>query len=298
MNLHLLRLFAAVGERRHISQAAAALHISQPAVSRGIKELENQLGVALLDRGSRAVRLTEAGEVLYRHAIAIFRQEAAAEEEMRTHLGLGQGALRVGASTTVSMYYLPALLARFHDTHPKVEIELTSANTEKISRDLLEYRFDLALVEGPVRQEQLLVRRWRKDALVLIASPSHPLVRTNMPLTAEELNVYPWAAREMGSGTQVIVDRFLLSRRIRPRSLLRLNSTEAIKRAVEASSTLLSYVSIKSITHAVLAGRLVTLAVQGTGLERALSFLSIKDRPLSPAAQAFTQLLEENRDTA
>lgn len=299
MNLHLLRLFAAVGEHRHVSQAAAALRISQPAVSRGIRELEKQLDVALLDRGSRTVRLTEAGEVLHRHAIAIFRQEAAAEEELRAHLGLSRGRLRVGASTTVSMYYLPALLARFYDAHPNVEIELTSANTAEIARGLLEYQFDLALVEGPVRQEQLLVRRWREDTLVLIASLAHPLAKRDRstPVRVEELSEYPWAARESGSGTQAVVDRYLETRGIRPRSLLRLNSTEAIKRAVEASRSLLSYVSAKSIPHAVLARRLVVLPLEGAGLKRALNFLSINHRPPSPAAKAFIEELERSRGT-
>ena len=117
LNLHLLRLFAAVVEHRGFSRAADALFVTQSAVSKGVRELERQLNLALLDRsstdgGRRGVRLTDAGEALYRHARALFAMEKAALEDVRDRVGLHRGRLRIGASTTVAGYWLPPALAR------------------------------------------------------------------------------------------------------------------------------------------------------------------------------------------
>ncbi|HEV2641348.1 MAG TPA: LysR substrate-binding domain-containing protein, partial [Candidatus Elarobacter sp.] len=176
MNLHHLRVFAAVAEHGGFSRAAAALRLSQPAVSKTVQELEREVGLPLFDRVGRTPRLTDAGSALFARARELFGVERVAEEELRALRGLERGSLRVGASTTVATYLLPPLIARFHSAHPGVRLAMTSANTRAIVRQLLERRVDVALVEGPVSHERLDVIAWREDELVVIVPPDHPLL--------------------------------------------------------------------------------------------------------------------------
>src|SRR5262245_22866225 len=120
LNLHHLRLFATVVDKGGFTRAAADLNLSQPAISKALGELERQLGFALLDRGGRTLRLTEAGRVLHARAREIFSIERVAEQELQALHGLGRGTLRVAASTTIATYLLPPVLARFSAMHPAV----------------------------------------------------------------------------------------------------------------------------------------------------------------------------------
>lgn len=128
LNLHLLRIFTVVAEHGNFSRAAGAAHISQPAVTKAIQQLEKQVGLPLLERGARGVRLTEAGTALQEHARAIFAAEQAAEDELRAHRGLTGGVLRIGASLTIANYYLPPFIAMFHALHPSLDLHLASNN--------------------------------------------------------------------------------------------------------------------------------------------------------------------------
>src|SRR5437879_10083441 len=134
LNLHLLRLFAAVARHRGFSRAAEALHLSQPAVSKGVRDFEAQIGSRLLERGGQGgVTLTEAGGLLMRPAAALFTAERAAEEELAALRGLQRGSISVGASTTIATYQLPPFLSAFHKRYPGVELRLTSGNTRTIA---------------------------------------------------------------------------------------------------------------------------------------------------------------------
>src|SRR5215470_16764106 len=175
LNLHHLRLFAAVVEHGGFTRAARALRLSQPAISKSLNELEKQLQVPLLDRSGKSVVLTEAGRTLYARAAELFGVERVAERELRELRGLKRGLLRVGASTTIATYLLPAYLGRFHTRHPGVRIRTTSANTRAVLRSLLEFRVDVALVEGPIEHSRVQVVPWREDELVVIAATEHPL---------------------------------------------------------------------------------------------------------------------------
>ncbi|MBX6747999.1 MAG: LysR family transcriptional regulator, partial [Acetobacteraceae bacterium] len=161
INLHLLRLFAMVARHRSFSRAAEMLHISQPAISKGVRELEAQLGTRLLERGGPGgVTLTEAGRVLAGHAATLFMVERAAEEDLAAFRGLHRGTLAIGASTTIATYLLPQVIGAFHRRHPQVELRLTSANTRAIVDLLLARELDIALVEGPVEEPGLLAEPW------------------------------------------------------------------------------------------------------------------------------------------
>src|SRR5215469_14608681 len=182
MNLHLLRIFAAVAEHRSFSRAATALFISQPAVSKGVRQLEQQLDLALIERGppgarGRGVRLTESGEALFEHARGIFALERAAAEEVRARIGLKRGRLVVGASTTVAGYWLPRYAAHFARRVPAAELQIRVGNTQIIGHALIDCEIDLALVEGQVNDERIAATHWRDDELQIIAHPDVRLAR-------------------------------------------------------------------------------------------------------------------------
>lgn len=289
INLHHLRVFAAVAERRGFSRAAAALHISQPAVSKAVQQLERQVGVPLVERAGRASRLTAAGEQLAARARELFGVEAAAEEELRALRGLEAGSLRVGASTTIATYLLPPILARFRDAHPAITLRVVSANTRAITRALLERRLDIALVEGPVEHPRIKARHWRSDELVLIAPPDHRLV-SRRSVDVQELTVEGFVVREQGSGTREVAERALAKRGLHPAAALQLGSTEAVKQAVAAGLGL-GIVSRYAAEDQLALGRVALVRLRGVELKRTLSELRLEGRNPSAPAAAFAEFM-------
>lgn len=284
INLHHLRVFAAVAEQRGFSRAAAALHLSQPAVSKAVRQLERQVGVPLVERAGRASHLTAAGERLAARARELFGVEATAEEELRALRGLEAGSLRVGASTTIATYLLPPILASFHDAHPAIALRLVSANTRAITRALLERRLDIALVEGPVEHPRIEARRWRSDELVVIAPPGHRLV-ARRKVGAHDLLTERFVVREQGSGTREVAERALSKHGVQPSIALQLGSTEAVKQAVAAGLGL-AIVSRYAAADQLALGRIALLRLRDVELGRALTELRLKGRrPSAPAAE-------------
>jgi DNA-binding transcriptional LysR family regulator len=173
LNLHLLRLFSAVVRTGSFSRAAEILHISQPAISKGVRDFELQVGCRLLDRTPKGVRPTREGLALARHAEALFAVERAAEDELRSLRNLDSGSLRIGASTTIATYMIPEYLGIFHRAYPGIDLHLVSANTRDIADLMVAHEIEIALVEGPVDDDSLVSEAWRTDVMGLIAGPDH-----------------------------------------------------------------------------------------------------------------------------
>lgn len=294
LNLHLLRLFAAVARHRSFSRAAEALHVSQPAVSKGVREFEAQVGARLLERGPGGVRLTEAGKRLISHAQLLFTAERAAEEELEALRGLQRGTLAVGASTTIATYLLPSLLGTFHRAHPAIELRLTSANTQAVVERLVARELDIALVEGPVTGAGIRAQPWRKDKMVLITAPDHRLALAHAPAPQAALGDEIFLIREPGSGTRNVVEAALSRSGIRPGRVLEIGSTEAIKQMVAAGLGV-AFVSAASAADQIALGRLKIVPLRGFNLWRMLTRISLPARQPTAAALAFERLLEEER---
>lgn len=293
LNLHHLRLFAAVVDHGGFTRAARALRLSQPAISKSLNELERQLHVTLLDRSGRTIALTEAGRILYARAGELFGVERVAERELRELRGLERGVLRVGASTTIATYLLPAYLGRFHLRHPGVRIRATSANTRSVVRALLEFRVDVALVEGPVSHPRVEVIPWLEDELVVIAHPDHPLMgrRVDAAVLAEQ----QFLVREPGSGTREVSERALALHGVHLRNTMRVGGTEAIKQAVAAGLGL-GIVSRAAAMDQLALDKISILAVDGLLIRRTLTRLELRDRTLSGAARELKELLADSSD--
>ena len=290
LNLNSLRLFLAVATHRGFSRAARMTGVSQPAISKAVRLLEQQSGAQLLVRAPSGVVLTEAGALMVEHARALFAEERAAEERLESLRGLRRGVLRVGASTTLAAYFLPPVLGELHRAHPGIDLQLLSANARAVVDAVLEHEVELGLVEGPVHDGRLEVRPWREDELVVVVAPGHPLARSRR-VTGPQLMEELLLLREEGAGTREVMLSALRRRRWTPGRVFSVNSTEAIKGLV-ASGVGWALLSARAVRDEIQLGRLRRVEVQDFALRRTLSWIRWKARRLGPAATAFRSLAE------
>lgn len=298
LNLHLLRLFTAVVRTGSFSRAAELLRISQPAISKGVKDFELQVGCPLLDRTPKGVRPTQAGLALARHAETLFAAERAAEDELQSLRTLDSGSLRIGASTTIASYMIPRYLGIFRNSYPGIDLQVVSANTRDVADLMIAHDIDIALVEGPVKDENLLSERWRADAMGLITAPSHRFAASTAPIDIGLLNEEVMIVREQGSGTREVVAEALAKCGVEPSRMLDIGGTEAIKQAV-AAGVGVAIVSTATISDQVALGRLKLIAIRDIRIERTLWQLKVPGRLETPAAVAFEQIMRrEDGDVA
>lgn len=288
MNLHHLKVFLAVAEAGGISAGAERLHISQPAVTREIRDLEASLDLRLFDRLPRGVQLTEGGRRLLDYAQRIFSLERAAERDLRDFAQLEQGELHLGASATLGAYLLPPLITRFRALHPQIFVGLEVSNTDAVTRQLDEGSISLGFVEGPFAHADYDHRLLARDALLPVAAPQHPLAG-HTPLHAADLQAYPLYLREPGSGARASVEQAYRSHGLEPRAGMAIGSTEALKRLL-ADGQGIAWLSQRVVERELLSGELKRLAVQDLHIERELHVLWRQGASLSPAPAAFLAL--------
>jgi len=294
MNRNHLALFHAVAQAGGISRGAERLHVSQPAVSKQIKELEDALGIRLLERLPRGSRLTDGGKLLaqYVQRMAVVEEETArAIEEFR---GLKRGRLAVGASTTIGAYLLPQVFGEFHRQHPDIELELEIANTETIQNQLMAGSIEIGLTEGLMEAEHLDSEVFHEDELVAIAPRGHLLLKQKR-VTARELCREPFILREAGSGTRAVVERALGKRGLTVKPVLSLASPEAIKRAVIAGVGI-AIVSRLAISCELQIGSLAVIPIKDLVIRRPLHLQKLRSKNPSPAVSQFLKLLHAHKD--
>jgi DNA-binding transcriptional LysR family regulator len=274
-----LKVFRTVADEASFRRAAERLHLSQPAVSQQVQALEAELGLALFDRGKGRVRLTAAGAALLPYA----RRGARLAEEALTALDIARGetagTLRIGASLTVAQYILPRMLGGFRELHPRVELAVTSGNTENILAALNRGDIDLGIIEGPVSSREVFRRRILEDRLVLIVGRRHPW-KPKGPVSLEALTQVPLIMRERGSGSRRVVELALRRVGLRLRDLriaMDLDSIVAIISAVEAGLGA-AFVSEWAIQKELRLGSVRVIPVEGLDIRREMTFI----RPLGP----------------
>jgi LysR family transcriptional regulator, transcriptional activator of the cysJI operon len=231
-----LVVFRTVAEQRSFRKAAEELYLTQPAVSLQIKALEQDLGVQLFDRSGASAGLTAAGTVLLDYARRVQDLMGQAEHEIAALSGEHAGKLTLGASTTIAQYVLPRLLGEFCREHPRIFPALISGNTESIVEAVKEQKIVLGFIEGPPRSREVQTEPFLRDELVLIAPAAHEWAEQSAIACADLANA-PLLMRERGSGSRRIIELALERHGIKRRALnivMELNSTEAIKSAVEA----------------------------------------------------------------
>jgi DNA-binding transcriptional LysR family regulator len=273
-----LQVFHTVARLLSFTKAAETLHMTQPAVTFQVRQLEEHFNTRLFDRTHNRISLTDAGKRVYEFSDRIFELYADMESAVREMTGDISGVLIMGASTTIAEYMLPALLGDFKKKYPDVNVQLKVSNSDGIVHMVENNVIDLGVVESPVLNKNLVVEMCRMDQLVAVVSPLHPLAQRGT-VDMEEFLRYPYICREEGSGTREVISEYMIEQGVNPAQVnlcMELGSPESIKGAVEAGMGV-SIVSLATIQKELKLGTLVRLYLEPV-LERPFSFVHQKQK--------------------
>ncbi len=286
-----LRVFLEVAQRGGVTAAANALHLTPPAVSMQIKELENQVGLQLFDRNGRTLVLSTAGEYFVVHAKRMLGALRDADNAMARFKKLEHGLLTVGMVSTAK-YFVPRLLGLFRQEHPGIEVRLTVANNrESLLTQMDAGQIDLSIMGRPPPELSTRSEAFAAHPLVFVAPPGHPLMRIGHP-PLKALTGYPFIVREQGSGTRSAMESFFAEQRFEPQITMEMSSNEAIKQAVMADMGI-SFLSLHTIGLELRMGLLKRIDVEGTPIMRTWHVVHLQSKVLSPAAEAFRYFVIE-----
>jgi DNA-binding transcriptional LysR family regulator len=288
ITLRQLKIFEAVARHSSISRAAGELHITQPAVSMQMKQLEAQIGLPLVEQIGKRLFLTEAGFELRIHAQRFAVQAQELKTAMDQFRGLQRGFLRLAVVSTAN-YFLPPLLATLSERHPGMSISLQVANREDVLAALADNRADLAMTGQPPESADLVALPFKDNPLVVIAAPTHACAKLGT-ISLQRLARETFVVREPGSGTRAVIERHFADMGVEYSPGCEFNTNEAIKQAVQAGLGL-AVVSLQTIELELETRRLVVLPVEGFPIMRRWYVVHRSDKRLSAAATAFVKLL-------
>jgi len=288
-----LKVFHSVAVHLNFTKAAEELYISQPAVTKNIKELETELDAKLFDRLSNNVALTEAGRIVFDYAEHVLELDKKLAFDLSTLKQKYAGQLKLGASTTIGQYILPSILAKFHERHTDIALMLLNDNTEKIERALLRNEIDLGIVEGSSKNNQIKYIPFIKDEIVAIAHTSQPLSEQD-EISLSELKSLPLVLREAGSGSLEVILKKLKEQGIRLQDLhilMHLGSTEGIKTYL-ANSNCLGLISINAVSKEIANGEFKVIDIKDFEIERMFYFIHTHGK-LSGLAEMFMRFIQQ-----
>jgi len=286
-----LQVFVQVARHLSFARAAEELHLTQPAVSMQVKELESAVGLPLFDRNGRHIALTTPGEYFLVHARRMLSALKDAADAMARMKGVESGRLTIGIVST-GKYFVPRLLAAFRREHPAVELRLEVGNRQALIGQLQNNEVDLAIMGTPPRELDTRAEPFAANPLVMIASPAHRLAQLpHVPTGLLSGEVF--LVREQGSGTRASMEIFLRERHVHPGSLVEMPSNETIKQAVMADMGI-SFLSLHTMALECSAGVLKVLEVEGLPVMRRWHVVNMRSKLLSPAAEAFRYFILEH----
>jgi DNA-binding transcriptional LysR family regulator len=291
-----LKVFYTVAKRLNFTRAAAELFISQPAVTKHIKELEAHYKTTLFERsGNKKIELTAAGKVFLAYAEQLISVYGELEYDMNLLNKEHGGVLRIGASTTVAQYILPKVLALFHKKFSSVNVQLQTGNTEDIEQALLAKEIEIGIIEGSSRSTQISYEPYMRDELVLVAASTNTKIKKDT-LKPEELINYPFLLREPGSGTREVLGIALAKHNIKFSDLkmeMQLGGTESIKSYL-GHSDCLAFVSVYAILKELRDNELRIIDVKGLNIERPFHFILQHGQP-SSLAELFIRFAKKQK---
>ena len=289
-----IRVFTEVAKHLSFARAAEALHLTPPAVTMQIKELEGHVGLPLFDRQGRQVSLTTAGEYMLVYARKMLATLKDAEDAAARLQRLEVGNLTIGMVSTAK-YFLPRLLAQFRQEHSGIEIKLVVGNREQLVQMLQGNEVDIAVMGRPPTELATRAEPFAAHPHMFVAPTDHPLLKVGHP-TTEHLRPYSFILRERGSGTRAAMEKFMNSQRLEPRVVMEMTSNETIKQAVMAGMGL-SFLSLHTLGLELEHGLIAVLDVEGTPIVRAWNVVHTLSKMLSPAAEAFRYFMLENAES-
>ncbi|GHM99329.1 transcriptional regulator [Cytophagales bacterium WSM2-2] len=269
-------VFLEVARQLSFTKASQALYISQPAITKHIQQLEEQYKTSLFERKGSSITLSEAGKVLFEYLL----KAKAIEKQLAYEIGtLGdlqhvKGDLKLGASTTVALYIVPAILSGFRVKYPDVRMSLLNRNSENILKALLEHEIDLGIIEAKTKMPHISSQLFMADEVIPVCSAKSYIAKKGK-LLIEELKDIPVVLRERGSGTLTAVKQALASHNIKLSDLqisMRLGGTEALKNFVLADDSL-GFLPMRAVTKEIAAGELVRIYIEGFTVVRQFYFV-------------------------
>jgi len=289
-----LRLFETVARLGSYTQAARDLHLTQPAVSIQMKNLEGYVGLPLFEQVGKTLSLTEAGRILLGHARAVLEEMESLQSAVDQLKGLTTGRLRISSVTTVN-YFAPALLRTFCDRYPGITVAMGVANRQELLEELYENTIDMAIMGRPPVESGLAAEPFLDNPLVIVAPPDHPLARRkSVPLSTLADQVF--LMREPGSGTRGAMERYFARKGVTITASIEISGAEALKQGVQAGLGL-AMMSRDAVELEVASGRLVELKVPGLPIHRKWYLVHRQNKRLSPSAEAFKALVVREATT-
>ena len=290
-----LKVFYSVAKNLSFTKASQELFVSQPAITKHIRELESLYQTRLFNRLGNKISLTESGYVLLEHCERILSEYRKLEYDMHLLHNEYNGQLRLGASTTIAQYVLPPILARFTEKYPKITVSLIDTNSRNIEQALQEHDIDLGMVEGVFRLPNLKYEPFLHDELVPVVCASSPLAAKDS-LSLDELREVPLVLRERGSGTLDAIEMALSEQGLKLSSMnvrLHLGSTESIKLFLE-NSDCMGIVSIRSICKELAAGTFRVVEIKDMPMLRDFCFVQLQGQE-GGLSQAFMNYMFMSR---
>jgi len=285
-----LKVFFTVANRLSFTKAAKELFITQPAISKHIQELEEQYKIKFFERNGSKISLTNAGELLLKHTKNIFEVYREIDFDMSALINQQRGLLRLGASTTISQYIIPPLLARFHQKLQEIKVNLLNGNTEQIEKALLNKEIEIGIVEGQSKNQSIKYIEFLKDELVLVCNSKNPLINKEQ-LSQVDLKSMRFVMREQGSGTLEVIEYALKPFEINLSHLtieMQLGSTESIKSYL-MNSDCVAFISIHAIEKEIKNNELVILDIDNLVIERFFYIITLQGK-----ADALSELFIKN----
>ena len=295
MDFRQLEMFGAVAEEGTFTRAAERLHVSQSAISRQVKLLEEELGGSLLHRGPKRVALTQPGELLLKMVHRIQRDMAEVVAQISDTHTLHRGSLSVAGGMTVCLYILPRLLKKFRSLYPHVDLRVASGASESIQRQLRNAELDLALLTLPILARDLEVIPVLKEEMVVVTAPGHPLSRERT-VEPKSLGRYPLILYEAGSNSRKVLDQFFLEEEVPVEVAMETENVEIIK-AMVGNGLGVSIIPYAAVAKDVRTKRLAQARVRGRKLYRETGWVYLKSdyvpRTISEMIRVFDQMKEQ-----
>jgi len=286
--LRQLRVFESAARHLSLTRAAEELHLTPPAVSIQIRQLESHAKAGLFERAGRSLRLTQAGEEVLVRTREILAQIRGAEDAIAGLAAIERGMLNV-AVINAGDYFFPWLLAAFRDRHPGVRVRLTVGNRDELLERLADHAVDLAVMSHPPTREEFAAEPFAPHPHVIVAAPGHPLAGKR-PVSIARIGTEPLLTREPGSATRLAMEQAFAEAGVVPRIEMEVASNETIKQAVAAGFGV-GFLSAHAVQQELALGRLAVVAVKGFPVMRQWYVVHRRDRRLPPVTAAFREFV-------